>query len=82
MRIQEETCIKCSDIFPEVNPIIRDLLNKQRKPLIKVESEKQYRCNACCKYFTESETNLYKYNPDSLRRHRVCLKCIKIMQYK
>jgi len=61
--------------IPEVNPIIRELLNKQIKPV--VVTGKQYRCNSCNNYFPEDETDLYKYNPDSNRRHRLCLKCIR-----
>jgi hypothetical protein len=62
-------------ILPDVNPIIKNLVSKQfHKPEI---TEKQYRCNACTKWFPESQTDLYKYNSDSNRRHRLCLKCIK-----
>ena len=64
-------------ILPDINPIIKDLLRKQRKE--PKESQKQYRCNACCNYFPERETDLYKYKPDSNHRHRVCLKCIRHM---
>jgi len=66
--------------LPAVNPVIKDLLKKQRKE--PKEKEKQYRCNSCTTYFPESETDLYQYNPDSNRRHRVCLKCIRLLTAK
>lgn len=67
-------------ILPDINPIIKDLLKKQRKE--PKEKEKEYRCNACKKLTPASQTDLYKYNPDSNRRHRCCLKCIRKMSMK
>jgi len=66
--------------LPAVNPVIKDLLKKQRKE--PKEKEKEYRCNACKKLTPASQTDLYQYNPVSNRRHRVCLKCIRLLTEK
>lgn len=44
-------------ILPDINPIIKELLKKQRKS--PKEGQKQYKCNACRKLFYEDETDLY-----------------------
>lgn len=54
-------------------------MNMQRESTVDKKGKKLRRCNRCGKYFLKSNTIIARYTKTSVRRHRMCLDCFKLI---